>query len=292
MDLSICLPLYQQKPYRAVEKLISQAEALQADYEILIIDDASSPDISAENGKFFAKYPRVRYLVLEQNIGRAKMRNRLATEAKGDFMLCLDSDLIIDRVDFIQSYWSQRFKAQVLVGGRKTTALIKGCELRYLYALKREEASLSARQAEPYASFMTGNFFCEKAVFQQIKFDEDIKGYGHEDTLFGFGLESLKIPILQLDNPVLFAADDNNSTFLEKTKEALHNLNILLHKHPQWSKKVRILNFALKIKGIYMATVFRLCYRPFRKMILKNLLSAKPKLFYFDLYRLNLLLKS
>lgn len=292
MDLSICLPLYQQKPYKAVEKLMAQADELPVDYEILIIDDASAPDISAENTKFFEQLPQLRYLVLEQNIGRAKMRNRLAAEAQGKYMLCLDSDLIIDSADFIQTYWSARNMAQVLVGGRKTSALITGCELRYLYAKKREEASLSARQAKPYASFMTGNFFCEKAVFEKLHFDENIKGYGHEDTLFGLGLERLGVSLLQLNNPVVFAADDNNGSFLEKSKEALDNLVMLQGKHPDLSEKVGILNLALKLKGRNRAGVFRWCYNPFRKMILKNLLGSKPKLFYFDLYRLNHLLKS
>ncbi len=291
MDLSICLPLYQQKPYAAVDKLKVQADNLHVDYEILIIDDASDPAISKENTRHFSAFPTVRYLVLPANIGRAKMRNRLAAEAKGKFMLCLDSDLIIENHKFLQNYWEQRNNALVLVGGRKTSALIKGCELRYYYALQREEKSLGQRQEKPYSSFMTGNFFCNKAIFDRLQFDEALKGYGHEDTLFGFGLEALKIPLLQLENPVIFAADDTNKVFLKKTKEAINNLHILHRKYPEWSTKLRILDFALKIEKKNAKRLFIYAYRPFKKLISKNLQSKKPKLFFYDLYRLYYLLR-
>lgn len=291
MDFSICLPLYQQQPYTTVQSLVKQAEDLQIDFEILVIDDASSPEISEANRQFFAKLSKVRYLVLAHNIGRAKMRNLLALEAKGQYFLSLDADVHICKDDFLQSFWHQRQSGAVLIGGRKLAPIQSACELRWHYAKQRETTSLKKRRDKPYSSFMTGAFFCERSLFQKLKFDEEIKGYGHEDTLFGFGLRNLEIPLLHIDNPILIEADDSNHDFLEKSKEALRNLKIVYKKQPDLAKDIKILDLALKIESIGFSPIFTLLYRPFRKMILKNLLGSKPSLRYFDLYRLNYLLR-
>jgi glycosyltransferase involved in cell wall biosynthesis len=290
VDLSICLPLYQQKPYQTINTLLIQAEALPIDYEILIIDDASRPDISAANAEFFLTFPQVRYLILKKNIGRAKIRNKLAAEAKGDYLLCLDGDVAIKQNDFILTYWNSRKSSEILIGGIELGGLQVGCELRWLYAIKREIISTVERQAKPYSSFMTGNFFSDNAIFRKLQFDEEIKGYGHEDTLFGLGLERLNIPIKHLDNSILIEADDENSAFLDKSKEALKNLKTVSEKYPALRHKIGILKLSLKIQRCGMANIFRLVFNPFKHRIYKNLVSKKPSLILFDLYRLNYLL--
>tara|TARA_R110002050_G_scaffold122015_3_gene240482 strand:- start:14670 stop:15560 length:891 start_codon:yes stop_codon:yes gene_type:complete len=291
VDLSICLPLYQQQPYALVQSLLKQAEDLKVEYEILIIDDASSPEVSEVNQQFFAKLSNVRYLVLPHNIGRAKMRNLLASEAKGQFFLSLDADVYVNKADFLRSFWSLGQNNTVLIGGIELGPLQSGCELRWYYAKQRETLSLEKRLENPYSSFMTGAFFCERSIFMQLKFDEEIKGYGHEDTLFGFSLRDLKIPLLHIDNPILIEADDRNIDYLEKSKEALENLKIVYRKQPHLAKDIKILQLALNIERSGFSPIFRALYRTFRKLILQNLLSAKPNLRYFDLYRLNYLLK-
>jgi len=290
VDLSICLPLYQQKPFETVKSLIKQAEELKVNYEVLIIDDASKPTLSATNAQYFSNFPTVRYIILEHNIGRAKIRNRLAAEAQGDYRLCLDGDTLIDHNDFIKLYWDKRESAMVIIGGLKLAPLIPRCELRWFYANKREAINCEERQLKPYSSFMTGNFFCKGSLFETLQFDENIKGYGHEDTLFGFGLEKLKISILHLNNPILFAADDRNSDFLIKSKEALENLKTLSKTSPALEQKIGILKLGLKMQRYNLGVLFIWAYYPLRKMIYKNLLSSKPSLFFFDLYRLNYLL--
>ncbi len=291
MDFSICLPLYQRKPYPTVQSLVKQAEDLGIDYEILIIDDASSPEISEANRQLFNKLSKVRYLVLAHNIGRAKMRNLLASEAKGQYFLSLDADVHICKNDFLQSFWSQRQSGAVIIGGRKLAPLQANCELRWHYAKQRESHSVENRREKPYSSFMTGAFFCARSLFQKLNFDEDIKGYGHEDTLFGFGLRALGIPLIHIDNPILIEADDSNSDFLEKSKAAMRNLKIVYTKQPDLAKDIKILDLALKIENAGFSAIFTLLYRPFRMTILKNLLSSKPNLRFFDLYRLNYLLR-
>lgn len=292
MELSICIPLYNSRPIALIKALSQQLESLKLKAEILIIDDASLAEISKENQLSFAQMPWVRYVVLERNIGRAKMRNLLVAEAKGEFLLMLDGDARMVKKDFISHYWHLRKANTVLVGGRTVGSIITNCELRWFYTVEREILSAEQRQNRPYASFMTGNYFCDSTIFQKLKFDENIRGYGHEDTVFGLELEKYQVPIIHIENPLLFEADDSNIDFLEKSEEALRNLQALYPYYPDLKDKVRILKLALKLKGLGLALIYQQFYKLFRKSINANLTSANPSLRYFDLFRLNYLLAS
>jgi hypothetical protein len=104
-----------------------------------------------------------------------------------------------------------------------------------------------------------------KTVFEKVKFNETLLGYGHEDTLFGFELAQSKIAIHHIDNPVLNKNLDDNTTFLTKTNEGLKSLlqvlkivkhneqftqNIKLVLAYQRIKNNLILNFLLSISVI------------------------------------------
>ena len=89
--------------------------------EILIGDDASSEE-------FVNKYRSVegegvKIISSDKNIGRAAMRNKLAMEAEGDYLLFLDADLMLTGTAeaFLQKYISKMGKAQVICGGIKYT---------------------------------------------------------------------------------------------------------------------------------------------------------------------------
>jgi glycosyltransferase involved in cell wall biosynthesis len=290
VDLSICIPLFQQSPFRTVENLIQQAEELGIQYEIILVDDASSKGVIESNRNFFRSLPTVRYIVLSKNIGRAKIRNKLASEAKGQYLVFLDGDAILNQNSFLPSYWSKRENAELIVGGRTVGDRIAKCELRWLYSVKREVLSAEERKLDPYSSFMTGNFCCKASVFKKIQFDENIKGYGHEDTLFGLKSETLGISILHINNPLLFEANDINADFLNKSEAALRNLKVISKSNPQLLNKVGLLKLQEKISRLSLAQLFRWFFKLFEKTIRRNLLSSKPKLYFFDLYRLNYLL--
>ena len=45
------------------------------------------------------------------------------------------------------------------------------------------------RNKHPHAGFSTFNVLIEKSVFSKIRFNEELKQYGHEDTLTGLPVE-------------------------------------------------------------------------------------------------------
>ena len=68
--ISICIPTYNYNVTDLVEELLAQSSSL--DCEIIVIDDASSPSFVKENSSLS---DRVNFVCLEQNVGRAKIRN-------------------------------------------------------------------------------------------------------------------------------------------------------------------------------------------------------------------------
>jgi hypothetical protein len=69
------------------------------DYEIIIIDNASTDGTGAMVQK---KFPDVRHIRLEKNVGVPAGRNRGVLEAKGDFLVFLDDDAVFESPDALE----------------------------------------------------------------------------------------------------------------------------------------------------------------------------------------------
>ena len=62
------------------------------DWELLVIDDASTDNTEKVVAEYSAKDPRVKYFKNEKNLGIAKARNRGLELARGEYIAPLDSD--------------------------------------------------------------------------------------------------------------------------------------------------------------------------------------------------------
>ena len=93
--ISIIIPVYNVEKYisRCLESCINQSFS---DIEILIIDDCGSDNSIAIAKKFAKKDKRIRILKNEKNLGTFNARIKGIKEAKGIYLLFLDSDDFID----------------------------------------------------------------------------------------------------------------------------------------------------------------------------------------------------
>ena len=83
------------------------------------------------------------------------------------------------------------------------------------------------RNKHPHASFSTFNVLIERSVFSKIRFNEELKQYGYEDTLLGYQLKKAGINILHIDNGLIHEGLESNRDFLTKTKLGIENLSKL-----------------------------------------------------------------
>lgn len=89
--VTIVMPIYNAEAFlkEAVNSVLLQS---YCNWELLMVDDAST-DRSLELAKEFARQdPRIKVLWNEKNQGVANTRNRGIAEAKGDYIALLDSD--------------------------------------------------------------------------------------------------------------------------------------------------------------------------------------------------------
>ena len=103
-----------------VRSLQQQAEGLDLDYEIIVADDGSTDPSTRAANRAINALPHCRYVERQQNAGRAAIRNFLATQAQHEWLLFIDSDMVVCRDDFLQQY-AKTDDADVVDGGPLTT---------------------------------------------------------------------------------------------------------------------------------------------------------------------------
>ena len=89
--LSILIPVYNFNIVPLVKELHGQASRLSIPFEIIVLDDCSS-ELLRDQNKEVSSLPGVKFKILDRNIGRARIRNRLAEMAKYSSLLFMDCD--------------------------------------------------------------------------------------------------------------------------------------------------------------------------------------------------------
>lgn len=226
--LSVLIPTYCYDCTRLVENLLHQAERLGVDYEIVVADDASPLQEYRAKVRKINVLPHCRLIELEENVGRARIRNRLADEAQFEWLLFMDADAEVMSNSFIADYLAHtKTSAEVICGGLCHADRLPSPEvsLRYAYERRADRRRAACFRAQhPYEQFTPFNFMIRREVFQSIRFDERITEYGHEDTFFGIELGKRGTNVLHIDNPLRHVGLESNEQFLEKTRAALRNL--------------------------------------------------------------------
>lgn len=293
--LSICIPVYNTDVVELATALSQQATKGNFDIEIRVYDDCST--IYKEVNQSIAKLENVIYEYMPKNLGRSAIRNKLAADSKGNSILYIDGDMQIVSDNFIAKYYGYHLTLQVVSGGISYTHKLpsKTVALRWKYGVKRESSNASHRQKYPYNSFLTSNVLIPRQLMLENQFDENILGYGHEDTKFGYQLYLRKYPILQIDNQLQHNGLELNEAFLNKTKTGIENL-ILLWKNMEYSQDfanfVRLLKTVNRHNNFLARTIFSLIFVTLHSLIKKNLSGDNPNLHLFDLYKLNIAYKT
>lgn len=284
--LSILIPTYDYTCYQLVSDLHQQAERLDVPYEIVVAEDGSRSQVNIIANHKIAELSHCRHIVNKENLGRAEVRNFLAREAQYDWILFIDSDAKVGRIDFLASYVQQMGRADVVAGGLNHPKVNydPNVTLRYRYEKAADlHRSAAERSLHPYRQFATFNFMIRRVVFLDILFDKDCTEYGYEDALFGQELQRRGIGILHIDNPLTHMGLDTNEAFLKKSETALCTLKKLGEKMEGHSHVGRTY---MQLNRLHLAWAMRLFFHVARPVLRRHLLSKNPSLFWFAVYKL------
>ncbi len=292
--LSICIPIFNFDMRKLVYDLSNQMAQAKYPCQLILIDDKSSDTFRGMNREVCSKHL---YIELKENIGRSRIRNLFLNYAEFENLLFLDCDVQADK-QFLENYLNfiENNSFDVVFGGlkddlRKPPASHR---LRWQYANKRENADVEIRSAQPYKFFKTCNFIIRKETLNEIKFDEKIIGYGHEDTLFAIELEKRGKTVLHTDNAVYHISNESNKLFLDKTEEAVKNL-VYIYNTNENKKEIaqysKLLSTHFKLRKYRLLTTFNLFYGSVSPLVYRRLLSGSGCMMLLDLFKLNTLNK-
>jgi glycosyltransferase involved in cell wall biosynthesis len=256
--LSVLTPFHRDDP----SVLLGRLANAPAGVEFILIDDGSaSATLLAE---VIAAAERLgapaRVIVWAKNRGRAAARNRLIDEARGEYILFLDADMIPDSPRFL-SIWLGVLSTQrprVAFGGLSVTHA-QADEDTALHRNLFEHSDCApahTRAQKPAQSTASSNLAVRRDFLAAHPFDQLFTGWGFEDTDWALSVER-RAPILHVDNPATHAGLDDVSTLMRKSAEAGRNFARLAKKHPRAVRRFAAYRAAVALKFAPARTALR-----------------------------------
>ena len=294
MKISLLIPVLDYDIIALVYSMKNAMGKVPEFYEILIGDDGSSAEY---HEKYLSlETDNVKVITSEKNIGSAAIRNKLALEAKGDFLLFIDADVMVPGTAeaYILKWLPFVNISRVICGGTLYHESAPGDPdklLRWKYGKWREQKSAAERNKHPHSGFSTFNVLIEKSVFSKIRFNEELKQYGHEDTLLGYQLKKAGIGILHIDNGLIHEGLESNRDFLNKTKLGIENLSKLYDKvtdNKSFSETVLILKIYNKLKYFGVTRILAAIFIRYRDRMEIRLDSSDISLLLFGFYKMSM----
>jgi glycosyltransferase involved in cell wall biosynthesis len=234
--LSVLAPFYREDPSSLLRALDAEAGPLAGVVEIVTLDDGSADDhlTGLVSNAVSRMASPARFIRLAKNVGRARGRNRLAAEARGEWLLFLDSDMAPDSQAFLGAYLD-------LIAAEAPPVVCGGFSLHQApdepilalhrhMALKSDCLTAAQRNLNPEKHVFTSNLLVRRDVFETVRFDEDFRGWGWEDVEWAMRV-ARQHPILHIDNPATHLGLDPASVIAAKYEQSAANFARVVAEH-------------------------------------------------------------
>ena len=252
MFISVVIPTYNRlkilkKCLDALENQIFMDDIHH--YEIVIVDDGSTDGTTDWLKNNIEIYPHLR-LFEQSHGGPAKGRNYGVERAKGDLIVFIDSDLVVDKF-FLSNHVDSLISAWKKLGNRKC----------FTYGSVINTSNFSNPSSEPFkirdlswAYFATGNVAIDKKVLEKSGlFDTSFQLYGWEDLELGERLRNMGVKLIKCPKAIGYhwhpaLALDQIPRLIRIEQERAKMGLIFYRKHP-----------TLRVKFIVQYTFFHRC---------------------------------
>ncbi|NES69417.1 MAG: glycosyltransferase [Okeania sp. SIO2D1] len=240
MFFSVVIPTYNRKPI--LEKCLRALENQDygspiIDYEVIVVDDGSTDDTVPWLETEAKEFSHVQ-LFSQSHQGPAAARNLGIEQAKGNFIIFIDSDLVVTD-SFLQSHANSLVSAEgenVFTYGR----VINTCNFDFPTSEPYKLTDFSA------AFFATGNVaIARHFLIEAGLFDTRFEQYGWEDLELGVRLKKLGLKLIKCPDAVGYHWHPPFS--LEQLPGMIEReiqrgkMGVLFYqKHPTWEVKMMI----------------------------------------------------
>jgi glycosyltransferase involved in cell wall biosynthesis len=260
--LSVLVPFLRDDPGRLLLALDREAAGTGGAVEIVVLDDGSGDDaLAAAVGATVAALALpARFVRLSANVGRARGRNRLATHARGEWLLFLDSDMLPDSPHFLATYLSliATEAPAVAFGGfsldqaPRTRALA----LHRRLALRSDCAPAAVRRLAPEKHVFTSNLLVRRDVFETEVFDEGFSGWGWEDVEWAMRV-ARRHRITHVDNTATHLGLDPARIIAAKYEQSAANFARVVARHRETVERYPSYRVARLLKRLPLRPAWR-----------------------------------
>lgn len=221
MFISVIIPTYNRVEtlQKCLDHITHQSISAE-NYEIIIVDDCSTDQTSEFCKQYCSLTNNVFYERNEHNKGLASTRNVGIRHSKGDLLVFLDNDLLVDfdYLKWITKYYEGHADEKIVVVSNityqpevlATTNFGTHIQSRAMgYRSGKNMVGLNLSDL-PSNYFAGGGSSCKRESAYEIGlFEEGLKKYGSEDELFGFRLKEVGTRIIYCKEAKIIHYDSN-----------------------------------------------------------------------------------
>lgn len=228
---------------RAIESVLNQSFT---NFEILVVDDGSTD----QTKEILAGFASLRY-IYQSNRGVCAARNRGAVEAKGKWLIFLDSDDEMENTALeVASYQMfQHEKAQVLIGS---------------FQKVQKQGSLIHRQSSKGPIALSGTYVIRRDLFLEMGgFDEQLTFSENSELLFRIKLKGIAPIIISEMMLKYYPSESGGSRNMEGQIASLnricekHQSNLTSKEKFTYRNVLGVLNLRLKKYKVARSDFFR-----------------------------------
>ncbi|MBO9500662.1 glycosyltransferase family 2 protein [Brevundimonas sp. A19_0] len=285
--LSVLIPFLRDDPTDLLNRLEAEAPDLNGQAEVVLLDDGTGDaklTAALEQRVATLRLP-ARLITLTANEGRSRGRNRLASAARGNSWLFLDSDMRPDRSDFLAAWLAliQREDPAVAFGG--FSLMQAPTDARYAVhrsiALKSECLPVEAREQAPEKYVYTSNLLVRRDVFAAEAFDPAFSGWGWEDVEWAMRV-ARNHAVRHVDIPATHMGLDTTASLMAKYEQSADNFARVIALHAEVVSTYPSYRAARLIRRLPARGAFRSLVR---SVVLQDWLPAGARAFALRLYR-------
>ena len=294
MTISLLIPVHNFDIVAFVSALKECSDAILEFREIIIGDDGSTEEIANKYKALEDDFVKV--IRFPQNIGRAAIRNKLIEASIGDYLIFVDQDVMLPESaeTYMRKWVSSIGKSKVISGGilyKDDSPSDPDKMLRWKYGRKYEQKSASERNKHPERTFSTFNVMFDRSVFDILRFNEEIKQYGYEDTLFSYQLKLAGITIYHIDNGLYHDGIESSQDFMDKTVVSLRNLSSIYNtitNEKVFEDIIEIITKYKRLKFFGLHILVRRLFIHYKEVLELRLNKPNPPLWIYGFYKIGL----